>query len=70
MYYKLLVIACLIGNPKHCMVIENTEYPVVYETYEACKQRALVIGSEVNKYMPSYRAVKWRCAEVQEGRFL
>lgn len=52
------------------MVIENTEYPVVYETYEACKQRALVIGSEVNKYMPSYRAVKWRCAEVQEGRFL
>jgi hypothetical protein len=52
------------------MVLENTQYPVVYETYDACKARALEIGSEVPTYLNGYRAVKWKCSEVKEGRFL
>lgn len=60
----------MIMNPKQCVILENTEYPVVYETFEQCKERALVIGSEIPKYIEGYRAVKWKCSEVKEGRFI
>jgi hypothetical protein len=68
--FKLLVYACMIINPKQCLILENTEYPVIYETFEQCKERALVIGSEIPKYIKGYRAVKWKCSEVKEGRFI
>jgi len=60
----------MVMNPKQCVILENIEHPVVYETFEQCKQRALVIGSEVPKYLKGYRAVKWKCSEVEEGRFI
>ena len=58
--FKVLVVACMVTNPTQCMFIENTQYPVVYETFEACKARALEIGSEVPEYMHGYRAITWR----------
>ena len=51
------------------MFLENTQYPVVYETFEQCKARALEIGSEVPKYMRGWRAVRWKCQKVKEGKF-
>ncbi len=68
--FKVAVIVCMITNPNQCMVLENTQYPVVYETYNACKARALEIGSEVPTYLNGYRATRWKCSEVKEGRFL
>ena len=68
--YKCLVIACLISNPSYCQVLENTEYPVVYETFNACKARALEIASQVPIYFKNYRATKWKCSRVTEGKLL
>jgi hypothetical protein len=51
------------------MFIENTQYPVVYETFESCKARALEIGSEVPKYLPKWKAMRWKCTKIREGRF-
>tara|TARA_A200000159_G_C7018995_1_gene213103 strand:+ start:347 stop:505 length:159 start_codon:yes stop_codon:yes gene_type:complete len=51
------------------MFIENTEYPVIYETYDACKARALEIGSEVSIYIPQWRAMRWKCIKIKEGKF-
>jgi len=67
--FKVLVVACMVANPQQCMFIENTQYPVVYETFEACKARALEIGSEVPQYITGYRAMTWKCSQVREGRF-
>ncbi len=67
--FKCLVIACLIANPNNCQILENTEYPVVYETFEACKSRALEIASEVPLYLKGYRPVQWKCSKVPEGKF-
>ena len=67
--FKVLVVACMVTNPQQCLFIENTQYPVVFETFEACKERALVIGSEVPEYLTGYRAIRWKCSQVREGRF-
>lgn len=66
--FKCLVIACLIGNPNNCQMLENIQYPVVYQTLEACKNRALEIASEVPIYLRGYRAVKWKCTRIAEGK--
>tara|TARA_R100001460_G_scaffold25883_1_gene52149 strand:+ start:2815 stop:3024 length:210 start_codon:yes stop_codon:yes gene_type:complete len=68
--FKCLVIACLISNPSYCQVLENTEYPVVYKTYDECKVRAMEIASQIPIFLRGYRATKWKCKEVQEGKFL
>ena len=48
---------------------ENTQFPVVFETMETCKARALEIGCQVPEYMTGYRAITWKCKQVREGRF-
>ena len=68
--FKCIVVACLISQPNYCQVLENTEYPVVYKTYEACKNRALEIASQIPIYLQGYKATKWKCTEVQEGKLL
>ena len=68
--FKCLVIACLIGNPNNCQILENTEYPVVYETFDSCKYRALEIASQVPLYLKGYRAVRWKCTQVAEGKLI
>jgi len=67
--YKVLITVCLLADPTKCMFIENTEYPVVYETYDACKARALEIGSEVSIYIPQWKAMRWKCIKIKEGKF-
>ena len=51
------------------MFIENTQYPVVYETFDQCKARALEIGSDVPNYIPQWRAIRWKCLKIREGKF-
>ena len=67
--FKVIVTVCLIIDPTKCMFIENTEYPVVYETFDQCKARALEIGSDVPNYIPQWRAVRWKCLKIREGKF-
>ena len=67
--FKVLVTVCRIADPTKCMFIENTQYPVVYDTFESCKARALEIGSEVPMYLPKYRAIRWKCSKIKEGKF-
>lgn len=67
--FKVLVVICMVAYPKQCMVLENTQFPVVFETMETCKARALEIGSQVPQYMTGYRAIRWKCKQVREGRF-
>lgn len=67
--FKVIVTVCLIIDPSKCMFIENTEYPVVYETFEQCKARALEIGSDVPNYIPQWRAIRWKCLKIREGKF-
>jgi hypothetical protein len=67
--FKVLVVICMVAYPKQCMVLENTQFPVVFETFETCKARALEIGSQVPEYMTGYRAMTWKCSQVREGRF-
>ena len=68
--FKCLVIACLISNPNMCQILENTEYPVVFKSYDTCKDRALEIASQVPIFLKGFRATKWKCSRVAEGRFL
>ena len=67
--YKVLVTVCMMQIPQNCMTLENHEYPEIYETYDQCKERALEIGSQVPVYMPKWKAIRWRCIKVKEGRF-
>ena len=67
--FKVLITVCMINNPAQCMFIENTKYPVVYETFESCKARALEIGSEVPNYLPNWKAIRWKCQKIKEGKF-
>ena len=67
--FKVIVTVCLIIDPSKCMFIENIQYPVVYETFEQCKARALEIGSDVPNYIPQWRAIRWKCLKIREGRF-
>tara|TARA_R110000868_G_C10436491_1_gene724926 strand:- start:105 stop:314 length:210 start_codon:yes stop_codon:yes gene_type:complete len=68
--FKVLVTVCMINSPAQCAIIENTEYPVVYETFESCKERALKIGSDVPIYLKGWRAIRWQCKKVNEGKFV
>lgn len=67
--FKVIVTVCLIIDPTKCMFIENIQYPVVYETFEQCKARALEIGSDVPNYIPQWRAIRWKCLKIREGKF-
>jgi hypothetical protein len=67
--FKVIVTVCLIIDPSKCMFIENIQYPVVYETFEQCKARALEIGSDVPNYIPQWRAIRWKCLKIREGKF-
>lgn len=67
--FKVIVTVCLIIDPSKCMFIENIQYPVVYETFDQCKARALEIGSDVPNYIPQWRAIRWKCLKIREGKF-
>jgi hypothetical protein len=67
--FKAVVTICLINSATVCMILENFQYPVVYETYEQCKERALEMGSQVPEYMPKWKAIRWKCIKIKEGRF-
>ena len=67
--FKVLVTICLIADPTKCIFVENVQYPVVYETFEECKARALEIGSDVPNYIPQWRAIRWKCLKIREGKF-
>jgi len=67
--FEALVLACLIGDPTDCLEFRNTRYNPPLNTYARCKARAMEMGSDVNKHLPNYRAISWKCLPVKEGTF-
>jgi len=68
--FKAVVIACSMIIPNYCITLENVQYPVIFNSYDECKVRALEMASDVGKYMKSFKPTRWRCQEVKEGRLL
>lgn len=68
--FKAIVVACSIINPNYCVVLQNAQYPVIYETYEECKVRALKMAGDVHIYMKKFKPTRWKCEKIQEGRLL
>jgi len=66
MMFKALVTICVIGMPNNCQTIEDLLGP--YETEFDCKQRALSISRQVNKYYPFWKPTKYRCQKLPVGR--
>ena len=64
--YIALVMACLISDPSHCQILEDQRGP--YETYELCQARALEMSRDVNKHMPYFKPVRWKCRGVGKGQ--
>ncbi len=66
MMFKALVTICVIGMPNNCQTVEDLLGP--YETEFDCKQRALSISRQVNKYYPLWKPTKYRCQKLPAGR--
>ena len=64
--FKAFVTICIIAMPNTCQTLEDTRGP--YETKKLCKERALEISRQVNKYYPLWKPVKYRCQELPVGR--
>lgn len=64
--FKALVTICFIGMPNNCQTLEDQLGP--YETEFDCKQRALSISRQVNKYYPQWKPTKYMCKKLSSGR--
>ena len=66
--FKTLVTMCVIGIPNNCMTLEDQYGP--YETELECKQRALAISRQINKYYPLWKPFKYQCKRLPVGRLI
>jgi len=64
--FKAFVTICVISMPQKCQTLEDTRGP--YETKQECKQRALEISRQVDKYYPLWKPFKYSCKELPIGR--
>lgn len=64
--YEVLVLACLLTDPQHCIELENTRHPI--STHKQCENRAMEMGTAVNDYMIGWKAVSWKCNPLKKGR--
>jgi len=63
--FKTLVLVCSLIDPSNCIEMENTRHPILTE--KACVARAMEMARDLNRYMPNFKAMSYKCIPLKKG---
>ena len=66
--FKAMILICVINDPTQCMFMENTRYPVLYNTLKACETRLAEMKAVIPAYVSGWKVSSWSCIKMNKGR--
>tara|TARA_B100000029_G_scaffold88489_1_gene78340 strand:- start:1223 stop:1429 length:207 start_codon:yes stop_codon:yes gene_type:complete len=67
MIFKALIFVCHIANPTQCFYLEDVREKLTSK--RQCIDRVFEMRTDLIDFMPHYKAIKWKCIELREGKF-